>query len=550
MAVRIRPRAAALAGLLMAVAPFTMGTAQAGPVADAARADRAAGLPLGSKDLPETRSTRKLADGVTLTTIVRGRVAPGDHWTVDVAIPAGELPPSPDPDAPSSVLGSKAAATAVAARLTAAGYRPEVVEERNPAYRDLPAGSQGFTVRLGRYRDQAAASAAARKLKRLGFKGVGMFTGGERTQTSGPWVLHELVIDPHRFAGRIEESHGDGQTGRRTTSRLAAEGGALAAVNGGYFVMDPAAGVPGQPIGAVVEHGRLLHEATDGRIAAILRDGGRRIEFAELSTAIRLRTPDGDHAVAGLNRSPGLIPNCGQAGDRPTAAPLMDVTCTKPDETVVLTPEYGSAPPAGPGAQAVLDPAGTVVSVGPRDGRPVPAGDTVVQSIGTEAAWLTGSLPVGGRLALETTVTDGRGRQVGFGPDDYVIAGGPKLLTRGAQDIRPVADGLVHPGDPSYFYGWGIRRNPRTAIGTDRAGRIILLQADGREPGYSQGLSLDEEARVLHALGATEAMNLDGGGSSAMYAAGTGLVGRPSDPAGERAVGNALLVLPPAAAPH
>ncbi|GAA2238583.1 phosphodiester glycosidase family protein [Kitasatospora cystarginea] len=547
MAVRTRPRAAALAGLLVAVAPFTMGAAQPGPAVDTGRADLAASLPLGSKDLPETRSTQRLAAGVALTTIVRGRVAPGDHWTVDVAIPAGELPPSPDPDAPSSVLGTRDAATAVAARLTAAGYRPSVVEERNPAYADLPAGTQGFTVQVGRFPDPAGANALVKKLKPLGFKGVGTFSGGERTQTDGPWVLHELVIDPHRFTGRIEEFHGDSQTGRRTTSELAALGGALAAVNGGYFVMDPAAGAPGQPIGAVVEHGRLLHEATGGRIAAILRDGGRRVEFTGLRTTLLLRLRGGTHTVAGLNRSPGLIPNCGQPGDRPSPAPLMDVTCTKPDETVVLTPEYGSAPPAGPGAQAVLDPAGTVVSVGPRDGRPVPAGDTVVQSIGTEADWLTGNLPVGSRVSLEGTVTDGQGHEVRFGPDDSVIAGGPKLLTGGTPDIRPVADGLVHPGDPSYFYGWGVRRNPRTAIGTDRAGRIILFQADGRRPGYSQGLSLDEEAGVLRAFGATDAMNLDGGGSSAMYTARTGLVGRPSDPTGERPVGNALLVLPSAA---
>ncbi|MFB7666218.1 phosphodiester glycosidase family protein [Kitasatospora sp. NPDC056138] len=539
MAVRTRPRAAALAGLLAVVAPFTMGAAQA---------DRAAaGLPLGSAGLPETRTTQALADGVTLTTIVRGRVAPGDHWTVDVAIPTGELPPSPDPDAPASVLGTRAGATAVAARLAKAGYRPSVVEEKNPAYRDLPAGSQGFTVRIGSFGDQEAANAAARQLKPLGFKGVGMFTGGERTQTDGPWVLHELVIDPRRFEGRIEESHGAGQTGRRTTSQLALSGGALAAVNGGYFVIDPAAGTPGQSIGTVVEHGKLLHEATNGRISAILRDGGRRVEFAELTTAVGLRLPSGVHPVAGLNRTPGLIPNCGQPGDRPSTAPLMDVTCTKADEMVVLTPEYGSAPPAGPGTQAVVGPAGAVVSVGPRDGRPVPAGDTGVQAIGTEAAWLTDSLPVGGHVTVQTSVTDSRGQRVRFGPDDSAVGGGPELLSRGVPDIRPVADGLVHPGDPSYFYGWGVRRNPRTAIGTDRNGRIILLQADGRRPGYSQGLSLDEEAKVLRALGAVDAMNLDGGGSSAMYTARTGLVGRPSDPGGERAVGSAVLVLPAAA---
>ncbi|MDH6125377.1 phosphodiester glycosidase family protein [Kitasatospora sp. GP82] len=537
MPISTRPRAAALAGLLAVVAPFTMGAADADRVA-------ATGLPLGSATLPETRTTRTLAEGVTLTTIVRGRVSPGDHWTVNVAIPTGQLPPSPDPDAPASVLGSRAKATAVAARLTKAGYMPKLVEEKSPAYRDFPAGSQGFVVQIGSFRDPASANAAAARLKALGFKGVSTFTGGERTQVDGPWVLRELVIDPHRFEGRIEESHGGSQTGRRTTSQLASSAEALAAVNGGYFIMDPADGEPGQSIGVVVEHGKLLSEATNGRIAAILRDGGRRVEFAELTTVLKLRQQNGVHTVAGLNRTPGLIPNCGgRPGDRPTSAPLMDSVCTNPNESAVLTPEYGSAPPAGPGVQAVVDPAGTVVSVGPRDGRPVPAGDSVVQAIGTEADWLARSLRAGRHIGLESTVTDRQGREVRFGPDDSVVNGGPRLLSRGVADIRPVADGLVHPGDPSFFYGWGIRRNPRTAIGTDRNGRIILLQADGRLPGRSQGLTLEEEAKVLRALGAVEAMNLDGGGSSAMYA-GQGLVNTPSDPSGERPVGDAVLVLP------
>lgn len=50
-----------------------------------------------------------------------------------------------------------------------------------------------------------------------------------------------------------------------------------------------------------------------------------------------------------------------------------------------------------------------------------------------------------------------------------------------------------------------------------------------------------EEAAVMRALGAEEALNLDGGGSTAMVAEGQ-LLGRPSDTTGERPVGDALLV--------
>jgi exopolysaccharide biosynthesis protein len=88
-----------------------------------------------------------------------------------------------------------------------------------------------------------------------------------------------------------------------------------------------------------------------------------------------------------------------------------------------------------------------------------------------------------------------------------------------------------------------LRRNPRTAAGVTRAGRIILLTSDGRRPGHSVGLSIPETARVMRALGAVQAVNLDGGGSTAMVVAGR-LEGVPSDSGGERPVGDAIVLVP------
>ncbi len=60
-------------------------------------------------------------------------------------------------------------------------------------------------------------------------------------------------------------------------------------------------------------------------------------------------------------------------------------------------------------------------------------------------------------------------------------------------------------------------RQPRTAIGLDKAARrLIIVVVDGRQPGYSEGASLDELAGILLAHGAHTAMNLDGGGSSTL----------------------------------
>jgi exopolysaccharide biosynthesis protein len=64
---------------------------------------------------------------------------------------------------------------------------------------------------------------------------------------------------------------------------------------------------------------------------------------------------------------------------------------------------------------------------------------------------------------------------------------------------------------------------------------------DGHEPGHSVGLSFPEEAALMRALGATQAVNLDGGGSTTLVS-GDQVVNVPSDPTGERAIGDAVLL--------
>lgn len=86
-------------------------------------------------------------------------------------------------------------------------------------------------------------------------------------------------------------------------------------------------------------------------------------------------------------------------------------------------------------------------------------------------------------------------------------------------------------------------RHPRSAIGISRdSTRMFLVAVDGRRP-WSVGMSLDELGALMLRLGAWDAVNLDGGGSTALWAGGR-LVNAPSDASGERPVGNALFVFP------
>ncbi len=115
-----------------------------------------------------------------------------------------------------------------------------------------------------------------------------------------------------------------------------------------------------------------------------------------------------------------------------------------------------------------------------------------------------------------------------------VVGGFPELLDRG----RPVMELELDPTQSFAAF-----RHPRTAVGYDPDSRELwLMVVDGRQGAYSSGMTLVELTDALSAAGATEALNLDGGGSTVMVVEGMAL-SHPSDGDGERAVRNALAVV-------
>jgi len=115
------------------------------------------------------------------------------------------------------------------------------------------------------------------------------------------------------------------------------------------------------------------------------------------------------------------------------------------------------------------------------------------------------------------------------------VGGWPRVVLDGV-NVGNVADSLE-----GTFPRFSAGRHPRSAIALSRdSTQLLLIVVDGRRP-WSVGMSLAELGDLLIALGAGQGMNLDGGGSSALWVAGR-VVNYPSDPGGERAVGNALVV--------
>jgi len=150
----------------------------------------------------------------------------------------------------------------------------------------------------------------------------------------------------------------------------------------------------------------------------------------------------------------------------------------------------------------------------------------------------------GGRSIRQT------GAVATFRGDMYVLKG--DVIARWERDIEAedvVTTGpmLLIGGEPEGIVvnDFNTRRNPRTAVGRRSDGTVLLVVADGRNK-EAAGLSMLELQLVMLALGCEDAVNLDGGGSTAMVVRGE-VVNHPSDNRrfdadGERPVANAIVV--------
>lgn len=305
--------------------------------------------------------------------------------------------------------------------------------------------------------------------------------------------------------------------GRLTTSallqRLAAADGPVAGVNADFFSYEPS----GVPTGAHVQEGRVL--AGPGTRPVFGLDSGGKLFISALQTSGTITTSRAQLNVNSWNRTVA------------DGISVLDQYWGQPADSNVAGARWTLEPIPGPIARRYH------VQAANRD--QVARGDTllVVASSG-----LRSGDTVQVRLQLA--------------PHQPVEAvGGFPLLVR---DSNIVVDSTN--SGAAGFRGL----NPRTAVGFGANGRrLLLVVADGRQPGVSVGLTIDETAQLLRQLGATDALNLDGGGSSALVlAARVGrrdesrntplpatrsdlpwLVNRPSDGTGERPVANALAVL-------
>jgi exopolysaccharide biosynthesis protein len=116
-----------------------------------------------------------------------------------------------------------------------------------------------------------------------------------------------------------------------------------------------------------------------------------------------------------------------------------------------------------------------------------------------------------------------------------ILGGWPRVVVDG-RNVAASADSVE-----GTFPRFSAERHPRSAIGFSRDSTVLYLVAvDGRQE-TSDGMSLVELGDFLVSIGVYQGLNFDGGGSTALVLNGE-LANHPSDAAGERAVGNAILV--------
>jgi Phosphodiester glycosidase len=341
----------------------------------------------------------------------------------------------------------------------------------------------------------------------------------------GPWRVNVLAIDREALAGRLGGVLSNERVaGLERPSAMARRTSAAAGVNGGFFAVD------GDPVGALAMDGQLVSEPVNRRSALIVpADRSLRPRIAPLSFTGSVTAGGAERLIDGIDRRRGAIPACGgRGGDRPTQRPDSALTCTDPSELVLFETRYGALRPST-GVEALVR-GGVVERIGRPLSRPIPPDASVLSGSGDAATFLRRSLEVGAPAQIELGLGAGHA---------LVTGGGPRLLARGRVAVAAGSEGFAPLSAP----GFVASRHPRTLAGVKRDGTVLLVTVDGRRPGWSAGVTLPEAARMMRALGARNALNLDGGGSTGMVVLGE-LVSRPSDSSGERAVSDGIFVLP------
>lgn len=289
-------------------------------------------------------------------------------------------------------------------------------------------------------------------------------------------------------------------------SDIVAENGGLAGINGSFFAFT------GSPLGALVINQELISAPIHGRTAFFLDDMGRPYidniyisSYFTLASGVRYR-------ITGVNQGRGS------------------------SDLIMYTPAWGKYTGTNDHGLELAVVGGRVNRINVANSE-IPEDGYVLSASGPGVESLSEGIRVGARLDTHIRIVP-----YSTAPRKIVhlVSGGPRLLLKG----RP----YVSKHEEKFRTDVAKGRAARTAIGVTDQNEVLLVTVDGpprrngqrrvREP--SIGMTLEELSDLMLALGAQEAMNLDGGSSSTMVIKDK-VVNRPTG-GSERGINNALIL--------
>ncbi|MDK2810014.1 MAG: hypothetical protein PWR27_723 [Petroclostridium sp.] len=287
--------------------------------------------------------------------------------------------------------------------------------------------------------------------------------------------------------------------GFEKTSAMANRKKADAAINGGFFYPY------GQPAGFVVIDSKLLCTAPklNDRPVFII-DEHRNFKILDIDIELELDIEGYRLKIDGINRNP------------------------REDEIIVYTPEYGLTTRINGRAtfNVIADDniisdfilSETEVKI-PRNGLLVAAAGEKIRQLESFIAYKRKNIKV-----VYNTFPS-------YGKIVQALEGGFWVVKDGRKVVR----------EREPWVGLMTNREPRTVVGTKNENTAIFMTIDGRQPGYSTGLTGDELAGYLLSKGINNALMLDGGASTTMVVNGK-VVNSPSYRGRERDVGGAIII--------
>ncbi|MBN1294312.1 MAG: phosphodiester glycosidase family protein [Candidatus Latescibacteria bacterium] len=327
----------------------------------------------------------------------------------------------------------------------------------------------------------------------------------ELNQDDGPWAIQALEINRNTPGITLEAVLGGSyilgiEPLNSIIERLTSPNRhILAGINGDFYILkaDP---FQGDPIGLCVVDGEMVSSPVKRSVFVILKDGSLVID--RFSMLAEVKSADG------------------------VTCPLSGINQHCPDNKIVLlTSAFNST--NRPQENATLLLAGPLPEPLKSEGKytfsaiekhpgdsvlPIPPQRIALVGRGSGADFLNN---IDDNESIECSIN----LDPSPGTIQHAVGGGPRLLRNGEISIEAEQEGISQ--------SFVDTRHPRTALGYNDDS-IFLVTVDGRQEGYSAGMSLPELAALLKKLGAKEAINMDGGGSTTMWVTGT-VRNRPSD---------------------